>query len=45
MIARAGLAALLGLLLAGCHSTGPIVFNCDGFEGPQGYGQAEVPSA
>lgn len=44
MIARGAFAGLLGLMLAGCSTTGPIVFNCDGFYGPQGYGQESRPS-
>ncbi len=45
MIARGAVAGLLGLMLAGCSTTGPIVFNCNGFEGPRGYGQVQTPSA
>lgn len=49
MTAR-GVTAVLGALalplaLAGCSTTGPIVFNCDGFEGAKGYGQVQTASA
>lgn len=44
MTARGALAGALALMLAGCTTTGPIVFNCDGFEGPDGYAQESRPS-